>query len=511
MKPLLPASLSLSSLALTLGITATAATPKAPLNVLLFTADDMAWFSVATFGSPVHVPNVTPNLDRFATQSLSFTRAHVNFAICQPSRGILGTGQYAHISGIEGFYHAPHPVTTVMGEFRAHGYLTGILGKVAHSTPDAAYRWDFVHDQNELGHGRNPKIYAAYFHEFLRDCKKKNKPFYFMCNSHDPHHPWVGEPADLKMRDKTYAMPSHIFTPAEVIVPKFLPDLPKVREDIARYCSSARRCDDTFGAIMKVLDDEGLADNTIVVFLSDNGISTPFAKANNYYNSTRTPLMIRWPGKTKPGTKNETDFVSGIDYMPTVLEACGFTPPKTVNGRSYVPLLLGEKQENRDKVFTQIYENHEKKRYPMFAVEDAHYRLIYNPWSDGKYAFHAEPMAGLTWKTMVAASATDPRIRARVEDMKYRTPLELYDIEKDPDALHNLAKDPKYADALNHLREELLDWMKQYDQGILPVFANFPDEQKRAAYMTAQKQLVQSHKQGKKSAKSAAPSDEGDD
>ena len=521
--PLLHATLtSLTGLAaMTLGITATVTTaaaataadnPKSPiqnpksLNVLLFTADDMGWFSVAAEGSPAHVDDVTPNLDHFATQSLAFQRAHVNVAICQPSRGVLATGMYPHTSGVEGFFHAPGPVKTVMSELRSHGYLVGILGKCQHSNPDENFKWDMWHDEGELGHGRVPSKYAAYFREFLERCKKEGKPFYFMCNSHDPHRPWCGSPHDLQwQKEKTYVLPSRVFKPAEMKIPGFLPDLPKIREDFAQYASSARRCDDTFGAIMQVLADEGLADNTIVIFLSDNGISTPFSKTNAYYNSTRTPLLVRYPGVTKPGGIDNTHLFPTIDYMPTVLDACGFKAPPGVDGHSRLPLLRGENPQDpdRDYVFTQIYETSGKNRYPMFTVQNADYLLIYNPWSDGSYTFRAESLGGLTFRAMQEAAKNDPFIRGRVDLVLHRVPLELYDLRKDPDALVNLVKNPVYAAALKEMSDHLKDWMKRYDPTPLAAFNSFPDDATRAAYMTAQKQLATTHAKKDKTAKKA--------
>ena len=504
-----------NALALTLGITATTGAaapsdnPKSPiqnpqsLNVLLFTADDMGWFSVAAMHSPAHTPDVTSNIDRFATQSMAFQRAHVTVAICQPSRGALGTGMYPHVSGVEGFNPVPRPTKTVMSEFRDHGYRTGILGKCMHSTPDASFVWDMRHDTNELGHGRNPQKYADYFREFVRDCKKAGKPFYFMCNSHDPHRPFCGAERDLDWRRHApdYPLPSRVFKPSEIVVPGFLPALPEVREEMAQYCSSARRCDDTFGAVMQVLDEEGLAGNTLVVFLSDNGMSAPFSKSCAYYNSTRTPLLVRLPGVTKPGSTDDAHFVSGIDYMPTVLDACGFTPPAGLNGRSFLPLLRGEPQEGRERVFTQFYENAGPRRYPMFTVQDASYILIYNPWSDGKYGFWDEPLSGLSFPAMSKAARTDAFIRSRVKLMRYRVPLELYDIQKDPDALRNLATDPAHADVLRRMSAQLKDWMKQYDPTPLPAFASFPSEKERGVYMTAQLQIAASIKAAKSAAK----------
>jgi len=149
--------------------------PKKPMNVLLITADDLNWSSVGVWGSKV--ADITPNIDRFASQSLIFRNAHVAAAVSQPSRGALATGMYPHTSGVEAFNHTDGPVATVMSELRSHGYRVGILGKCAHSTPDKDFKWDMLHEENELGKGRNPKIYADYMRQFIRDCRKRANHF----------------------------------------------------------------------------------------------------------------------------------------------------------------------------------------------------------------------------------------------------------------------------------------------------------------------------------------------
>ena len=195
-------SLLVATASLSLGLSATASAAPMAIdvkhpNVLLFTADDMHCQSLESFGGKV--PGLTPNLDRFAAEGMRFERAHVNVAICQPSRGVLATGRYGHNSGIMGFMHTTRDIPTIMQTLQDAGYLTGILGKVGHSTPHANFQWDFVHDQNELGAGRDPQIYYEYCREFLQRCRQENKPFYFMVNSHDLHRPFhiPGQPIPI--------------------------------------------------------------------------------------------------------------------------------------------------------------------------------------------------------------------------------------------------------------------------------------------------------------------------
>ena len=433
-----------------------------PLNVLFITADDLNYNSTGYRGSKVD--DITPNLDKLASQGIIFENAHVNCAVSQPSRGVLATGMYAHRNGVEGFYHTNKDVPTVMSLLREHGYRVGIAGKVEHSTPVGDFVWDMAVEQPELGQGRDPKRYYEVFKTFVKQSKKAKKPFYFMLNSHDPHRPFHGAPDDKKMREEgiPYPNPSKVYSPEEIEVPGFLPDIPAVREELAQYFSSIRRLDDTVGEVLKVLEEEKLLDNTIVMFLSDNGISAPFAKTNCYLNSTRTPWIVRWPNVVAPETRNTDEFIAGIDFLPTVLDACGIVAPGNVDGRSFLPLLKGERQTGREKVYTQFYETSALNRYPMFAVQDQKFGYIYNAWSDGKYQFRNDSQAGIAFKGMAEAGKTDPDMQKRVDLLWYRVPEEFYDLENDPDAQHNLVHDPAYTEQVKQYRQDLLKWMQEY-------------------------------------------------
>jgi N-sulfoglucosamine sulfohydrolase len=437
-------------------------TPRS-LNVLLLTADDLHCESVGAFGGKV--PDLTPYLDRLASEGMRFFRAHVNVSICQPSRGVLGTGRYGHRSGILGFMHTSREIPTIMETLREAGYRTGVLGKVGHSTPKADYRWDFVHDRRELGAGRDPKKYYDYSREFFAECRKERKPFYFMVNSHDPHRPFhvPGRPIAGAVE------PSKVYGPDDVPVPGFVPDLPGVRQELSHYLNSVRRCDDTFGKVLQALDEAGYGDTTVVMFLSDNGIAIPFAKCNAYLASTRTPWIVRWPGVTKPGAVDRTHFISGIDFYPTILDALGVKTPEGLDGSSFVPLLRGGTQSGRDRVFTQIDQKAGGDAVPMRCVQTARFGYIFNPWSDGTH-YYRNNNEGLTMRAMNEAAATDPSIAERVRMFRYRALEELYDLERDPDCLRNLIEDEPYREEAERLRDELRDWMRRTEDPLLPAF-----------------------------------------
>ncbi len=447
------------------------------LNVLLFTADDLHRDSPGCFGG--RVAGLTPNLDAFAAQGMRFECAHVNVAICQPSRGVLATGRYGHNSGVMGFMHTDRDVPTIMQTLRDAGYRTGILGKVGHSTPRADYRWDFVHDQNELGNGRDPELYYAYCKEFLAGCRRDGKPFYFMVNSHDPHRPFhvAGKPI------RGAKEPSRTYAPADVPVPGFVPDLPGVREELSCYLNSVRRLDDTFGRTMQALRESGFEDSTLVMFLSDNGIAIPFAKCNAYLASTRTPWIVRWPGVVQQGAVDRQHFISGVDFFPTVLEATGLSVPDGLDGSSFLPLLRGRPQAGRDRVFTQIDMKAGGDAVPMRCVQDKQFGYIFTPWSDGTF-YYRNNNEGLTMKAMVEAAQSDPAIAQRVRMFRYRALEEFYDLQNDPDCLTNLVDRSEHRGDVERLRSQLHDWMKQTGDPVLPAFENRGSPERLRAVLT---------------------------
>ncbi|MCH9021586.1 MAG: sulfatase [Planctomycetes bacterium] len=433
-------------------------------NILLITADDMNWDALGCYGS--NVSDITPHLDTLAGQGRRFNYAHVTIAVCQPSRSVLMTGRYPHRNGAEGFGPIDTTLTTLPELLHDAGYLNGILGKVTHLAPQYKFKWDTVQDFDQLVRGRSPAHYYRFAKAFFLQARKNNRPFFLMANSHDPHRPFHGsaqEARSFKNALSDIPPPSRVYQPDEISVPDFLPDLPEVRKEIAQYYSSVRRCDDTLGAVLKALDESQLGNNTLVMFLSDNGMALPFAKTNCYLNSTRTPWLARWPKKIKPASLDDDHFISGIDFLPTILDAVGLTTPPGTDGRSFVPLLLGKKQTGREFVFTQFHQTAGRKRFPMRCVQNKQFGYIFNPWSDGKRVFKNESQNGLTFKAMQQAAQNDPNIAARVKLFQLRTLEEFYDFQKDPDALRNIIHKKKYQKHLNTLCQKLLTWMKKTD------------------------------------------------
>ena len=442
-------------------------------NILLITADDMNWNAPGCFGG--RTPDITPNIDRLASEGIRFEHAHITIAVCQPSRSALMTGRYPHRNGAEGFEPIDTSVPTLGEQLHEAGYLNGILGKVTHLAPREKFKWDMTRDFQELGNGRNPQLYYQHARSFFGQAAEQGKSFFLMANSHDPHRPFHGseqERASFANVLKAIPAPSRVYKPEDIEVPGFLLDLPDVRKEIAQYYCSVRRCDDTVGAVMRALRESGQASNTLVMFLSDNGMSLPFAKTNCYLNSTRTPWIAVWPGRAKSGIVDNGHFISGIDFMPTALDAAGLPQPKGMDGTSFLPVLLGKRQPQRDKVFTQFHETSGRNRYPMRCVQNERFGYIFNPWSDGRRVFRNESQSGLTFNAMKAAAGTNNSIAARVKLFQYRLVEEFYDFKNDPDALRNLIDDPSYKEDIQKMRDALLAWMKKTGDPALEAFEN---------------------------------------
>jgi N-sulfoglucosamine sulfohydrolase len=235
--------------------------------------------------------------------------------------------------------------------------------------------------------------------------------------------------------------------------------------------------------VLRALDESGQADRTLVVFLSDHGMPLPFAKTQLYYHSTHTPLIIRWPGVTKPGAVDEQHMVSSVDMLPTLLDVVGIEHPKRLDGRSYEPLLRGKTQSDRDYVVTEYNENSGGVRDPMRAIVTKDFSYIFNPWSDGKRSMATATKGTTTYRRMKALAETNSEIAARLKLFDHRVPEEMFNYAVDPDARDNLIDRSEYRAEQQRLAALLDAWMVKTGDPMLEVFRKRTDPAAREAYM----------------------------
>jgi N-sulfoglucosamine sulfohydrolase len=450
--------------------TAPAAAPR--LNLLIITADDMNADSPGWMGSKL---GATPNLDAFAATTFRFEQCHVSAPICQPSRSALMTGRVPHRNGALGFGPIRTDVPTLVEVLKSHGYHTAAINKVNHMMPRSKFPWDLVLE----GSGKEPEALRGDMTRCLREANAAGKPFFINANITDPHRPFPGSadrddeaeaPARKVVREASQRMgarrgaagkdASRVYRPAEVVVPAFLEDIPRVREEVAQYFTGVARFDVSLGRILEALRAAGHGHDTLIVILSDHGMSFPFAKATVYRNGTWSPVMFHWPRLAQPRV-DRTSLISSVDIMPTVLDLLEVPPPAGMDGRSLVPLIRGEPQPGRDHVVTHVNTVSSGRSFPQRCVRTQTRSLLFHAWADGKAAFRVEAMSGLSYKAMASAGRSSPQVKARVDQYIKGKPLSFFNLEADPDERRDLIDDPRYRPEIERLQALLLAHMER--------------------------------------------------
>jgi arylsulfatase A-like enzyme len=418
-----------------LALAVAAPASAAPPNVVVVIADDMAAEDCGAYGHPTIR---TPNLDRLAREGLRFDRAILTCSSCSPSRASLLTGRYPHQTGAEQL-HWPLPADQVLftKPLRAAGYWTAAAGKW-HLGADAKKQFDVVKE------GGGPSGCENWV-PVLRD-RPKDKPFFLWLAAFDPHRPYGKD---------TIPEPH---APADAVVPPYLPDTPAVRADLAAYYDEIARLDGFVGGVLDELDRQKVAENTVVIFLSDNGRPFPRCKTTVYDSGVRTPLLVRWPAAVKPGVCGR--LVSAVDLAPTVLALAGVKPGPTFVGTDFGPLLTDPTRAVREYAFAE--RNWHDYEARTRAVRSERFKLIRNDYRDLPNTPPADAVRSPSFAELVrlrdAGKLTPPLGACFAKPLPRE---ELYDLDADPHELKNLAADPGHAETLAKLRRALDDWAKE--------------------------------------------------
>jgi N-sulfoglucosamine sulfohydrolase len=427
-------------------------------NIVLMIADDLGCEDVGAFGNP---EVGTPNIDRLAREGLRFDRAFVTTSSCSPSRACIITGRYPHSTGAERL-HAPVPSdqVTFVEQLKAHGYWTAAAGKW-HLGPAMKDRFDVVHEGDQRAFrladatadgADKKKLKAAtdasgcgQWVATLRD-RPRDKPFFLWLASFDPH------------RDYEPNITATPHRPDAVRVPPYLPDVPEVRRDLAMYYDEISRLDGYVGQVLDELDRQGVADNTLILFLSDNGQPFPRAKTTLYDSGIRTPLLARWPAKIRAGGSCAS-LVSTVDFAPTLLRLAGIAPLTTFQGVDVSPLFTDPNRAVRPYVFAE--QNWHDFEARARAVRSTGFKYIRNEYDDLPLTPPADVLRGASARALDALHEAH-RLTAE-QEVPFRQPRpreELYDVATDPHEMHDLAGDPAHAQTLAQLRSVLDQWQQ---------------------------------------------------
>jgi arylsulfatase A-like enzyme len=467
---------------LILPATARAQAKKKPPNIIYIMSDDHANAAIGAYNSWLKPVVKTPNLDKLAKQGVLFKNSLVTNSICTPSRAAILTSQYSHKNGVYTLNDALDKSRQHIGHLlRMLGYQTALIGKWhLQIDPTGFDYWNVLPGQGVYINpklrpiGAKPKELKEYKDGYSEDIitdlsidwlrkRDKTKPFYLMCHFKAPHRPWdpaprfknlykdvkIPEPEtlldDYKGRSKQVGNikmrigEDFVERDLQMPIPKDLSvnDLRKwaYQEYLKRYLSCVAAVDENVGRLLAFLESEGLTEDTIIIYTSDQGFFLGehgfYDKRLMYEPSLLTPLIIRWPGHTKAGTVNN-DMILNLDHAPTFLDIAGAPIPKEMQGKSYKSILEGKTPPDWRQSMYYRYWMHLDGSHNVpahYGVRTNRYTLIH---------FYGKHM------DMKGAKKLDI-------DPEW----ELYDNQKDPQQMRNVFADSAYATTLRDLRLEL--------------------------------------------------------
>jgi N-sulfoglucosamine sulfohydrolase len=435
MKPLRRATLLIvASLAVLTQSALSQSTEDARPNIIVFLADDLGWRDVGVYGNRFIR---TPNIDRLAGAGLRVQYAFGTSPQCSPSRISMLTGKYPHTTRTEDLHTPLQRGERILPSLlQAQGYFTGHMAKT-HYGPEAERQFQWYSG-----------TVADSFSAFLREAGSRR--FFLWVGFREPHRPY----ADSIPR---------IHQPRRVVVPPYLADTPETRSDLARYYDAISSMDAEIGRVMAELERRKLKENTLVIFLSDNGAPFPREKGTLYDAGTRTPLILTWPKVVSPGQVYDRGIVSTLDLPGTLLEVAGSNPAATKR-RSFATLLTNAAgYAGSHYVFSERnwHDCDEHQR----AVRTSRFKLIRtDAYTDLPLCTAADIGNSPSFRSLRSRARAGRLTAAQQRLFEVpRARLELYDVIADPWELNNVAEDPRYARELRELTAALQQWMEESD------------------------------------------------
>lgn len=412
-----------------------------PPNIIVMIADDLAWNDLGCYGHP---SITTPNIDAIARAGMRFDNAMLTCSSCSPSRISLLTGRYPSATGAREL-HMPAPESQVLVSqvLRDAGYWTVAAGKW-HLGGAVVKQFDSVLQRNNGPSGCERWV------EALRD-RPQDRPFFAWLAAFDPHRGYTSGTFD----------PPH--NPAESRVPPYLVEDQATREDLAMYYDEVARFDKYVGSVVAELDRQGIAEQTMLVVMSDNGRPFPRCKTTVYDSGVRTPLIIKLPGKVAAGSVTQ-QLASSVDLAPTFAELAG-TESATFQGVSLLPLLSDPAQSVRRYAFSE--HNWHDYQACERSVRSMRFRYIRNDFPELPGTPPADAVRSPSYRSILAGADEGTLSKAQRHCLiAPRPPEELYVVAEDPHQLTNVAADAQYAKDLRRLRDALAAWQQRIDDPV---------------------------------------------
>ncbi len=436
----MPNSLFLSAFFLLHTLSAVLLAAEAKPDIVVFLSDDHTWRDSSVYGSPgVN----TPNMARLAASGMTFDNAFVASPSCAPSRAALLTGLYPANNGAEPNHSRPRAgIKKLPAYLQELGYQVVSFGKVGHYKQTAEYGFDIA---RHYGYHEDIAILKAL--EWLR-ARDDDRPLCLLVGTNWPHVPWP---------EKT----GHI-DPSELRIPLNHVDNPTTRQWRAKYVAAIHKMDTELGQVYDLARDR-LGGETLFIHTSDHGAQWPFGKWNLYDDGIRTPLIVSWQGHVKRGVRSDA-MVSWIDILPTLVDAAGGETPKDIDGRSFLPVLQGNRATHRNAIFTTHSGDGRFNVYPIRSVTTSDgWKYIQNVHPEFRFTSHvtkAHRDSGY-WTSWLKTAITSPAARRTVLRYQQRPGEELYWVKSDPYEQNNLIDDSVHSERVKQLRRKLDGWMKE--------------------------------------------------
>ena len=415
--------------------------PPSPPNILWIVSEDNSPL-LGCYGDEFAT---TPSIDRLATEGVLYENAFATAPVCAPSRSTLITGVYPPSMGTQHMRSSnaiPEFIKFFPRYLREAGYYCTNNVKKDYNTVDQEEAWD---ESSDTATYRN---------------RPEGKPFFAVFNFTTSHESSIHEPIDRLMHD-----------PEKVPIPSYHPRTPEMKHDWAQYYDKVTMMDAQVGKVLQELEEQGLADNTIVFYYSDHGGVLGRSKRYMYESGLHIPLVVRFPKKYqaltsgKPNTRTDR-LVTFVDFAPTVLSLAGIPVPEYMQGQAF----LGE-QSPSPRDYAYSFRGRMDEVYDMSrSVRDKQFRYTRNYMPHRIYGQYLEYLwRAPSMRSWEAAYQAGELNEVQLAFWERKPPEELYDVTQDPDNVHNLANDPQYQKELQRLQAANGEWVRDiHDSGFLP-------------------------------------------
>jgi len=422
-------------------------------NIILFITHDQGQFLRCY--NTVQTPNNlhTPNLDKIAEDGIRFTNNFCTAPQCSPSRGSMQTSLYPHQNGLMGLtnrgWNLPDTNKTLPIYMKELGYTTHLVGLQHETNFPEKLGYDTMSKRTKDYKYKINKIEKDFLH-FIEAHQADDKPFYANFGTIETHRPFSAWADSVDAND--------------VEVPPFLPDHEMIRKDLGEFYGTIEKVDILIGKIIDRLHDTNLLENTLFIYTTDHGSAFPRSKCTLYDPGIKTLLLMSLTSSELfSGGKIYDQMISNIDLLPSLVNLAGGKPPRNIEGKSILPLLKGEIDEFRNRIFAE--KTYHELYDPIRCMRTKKYKMIYNfKPLDTLYQIPADILKDLSGQYMK-------------ERYNYpRAVEELYDLEIDPNEKVNLAENPEFEHVVGTLKKELFNWIKYTNDPIL--FGEIPRQKK---------------------------------